>query len=108
MASPRCWRCKAALDLPALRPVGRSETCPECDSDLRVCRACAHFRASLGHCNEPTAEPPGDLERANFCQAFTLAPAPDPSGYASFDAAPAPDSAAAAKARLEALFKGSK
>jgi hypothetical protein len=53
--------------------VGRSETCPECDADIRACRSCAHWAASSRTCREPTAEVPADAERRNFCGVFSLA-----------------------------------
>jgi len=98
---PRCWQCNTILDLDVGRPIGRSETCPECDADLRACRMCAHWNQAQRTCREPTAEIPADAERRNFCQAFRLG-AP----VASDDAPAAPlDAVAAAKAKLEALFK---
>lgn len=90
------------------RPVGRTESCPECDADIRSCRGCAHFVPSQSTCNEPTAEPPADRERANFCSAYRLASYDDASS-ARTPAAASPSaglsSADAARARLEALFK---
>ena len=99
MASLRCWQCNAPLDLLAGVPVSRTESCPECDADIRSCRGCAYFDASNQTCNEPTAEPPSDRERANFCSAYHLATAPTERGTTS------PTSASdEAKRRLEALF----
>lgn len=83
------------------RPVGRTESCPECDADIRSCRGCAFFVPAHGLCHEPTAEPPQDKERANFCSAYRLAAAPDPES----PSAPATISADEAKRRLERLFK---
>ena len=80
--------------------MGRSETCPECDSDLRSCRACAYWDHAQRTCREPTAEVPADPERANFCSAYRLA-AP----ALEAPVAAAPDAAAEARRRLEALFK---
>jgi len=99
MASPRCWQCKSPLDLVPLRPVGRTESCPECDADIRSCRGCAYFDATLGLCGEPTAEPPADKDRANFCSAYRLAPPPE------VDATHLANSPQSAKRRLEDLFK---
>jgi len=99
---PRCWQCNTILDLVAGRPVGRGETCPECDADLRACRSCASWDTARAQCREPAAaaEVPADPTRANFCSFFRMAaPSTD-------EAAPAPlDAAAEAKRRLEALFK---
>jgi hypothetical protein len=99
MPSPRCWQCKAPLDLVAGRPIGRTESCPECDADLRVCRGCASFSSS-GTCDEPTAEQPADRERANFCGAFRLA-AHEPKAEVGHTTTPVED----ARSRLEALFR---
>ncbi|MCC6622697.1 MAG: hypothetical protein IT385_15650 [Deltaproteobacteria bacterium] len=97
---PRCWQCRTILDLVPGRPIGRSETCPECDADLRSCRACAHWDQAQRACREPTAEVPPDAERRNFCGAFQLA------GPTLEVDAPAPvDAAAEARKKLEALFK---
>lgn len=95
---PRCWQCRAILELVVGQPVGRSETCPECDADLRTCRSCAHWDQDTRTCREPTAELPPDPERRNFCGAFQL-------GSPLRAEAPIATSAAAeAKRRLEALF----
>lgn len=97
---PRCWKCRAVLDdLVAGKPVGRSESCPECDSDIRSCRACEYYDLPNRSCREPTGELPADHERGNFCSAYRLA-------MPAIDAAPAPklDAAAEARKKLEALF----
>jgi len=102
---PRCWQCRTILELDAGRPVGRSETCPECDADIRACRSCANWEASNRTCREPTAEVPADAERRNFCGAFQLA-APKTEEAAPKVEAASPDGRQLnAKERLEALFK---
>ena len=94
----RCWTCRTILDLDPGRPVGRSESCPECDADIRCCRGCGNWDEGSRTCREPTAEVPADAERRNFCGAFMLAlPKIE-------EAAPKLD-AMTAKQRLEALFK---
>lgn len=97
---PRCWQCRTILELELGRPVGRSETCPECDADLRSCRACAHWDNNLRLCREPTAEVPADAERRNFCGVYQLAGPPTES-----EPAVPKDAASEARRRLEALFK---
>lgn len=86
------------------RPVGRTESCPECDADIRACRGCASFKvvagSAAGTCDEPTAEQPADRERANFCGAFRLA-AFERDGSESSVRPGGED----ARSRLEALFK---
>ena len=99
---PRCWQCRAILELVVGQPVGRSETCPECDADIRTCRGCAHWDDAMRTCREPTAEVPADATRRNFCGAFQLG-AP----VIAEQALPA-DATAEAKRRLEALFSGKK
>lgn len=82
------------------RPVGRTESCPECDADIRACRGCASFSAA-GTCDEPTAEQPADRERTNFCGAFRLAAAPSERAVGGDGRVVADD----VRSRLEALFK---
>ncbi len=89
-----CWRCGAAID--AGRTVGRRDACLACGSDLRCCRNCAFFApAANNQCREPQAERQVDKERGNFCDWFALGGA----------GKPAADPAAAAKAKLDALFR---
>lgn len=53
---------------------GRSETCPQCRADLRVCVHCVHHDPRIAHqCRERRAEPVADKERANFCEFFEFA-----------------------------------
>ena len=50
---------------------GRSEACPTCRADLRVCRHCVHFDLRAAHqCRERRAEPVDDKALANFCEFF--------------------------------------
>lgn len=105
MKRARCWQCHEILELDVGRPVGRSETCPECDADIRACRSCSFWDNETRTCREPTAEVPADAERRNFCGSFALAaesPASSP-GFGAMGAALT--DAETAKARLEALFK---
>jgi len=95
---PRCWQCRTVLELDAGRPVGRSETCPECDADIRSCRSCGNWDNDNRTCREPTAELPPDAERRNFCGSFQLAAAKVEAVAPKLDAMNA-------KERLEALFK---
>jgi len=96
---PRCWRCRAILELDVGRPVPRSETCPECDADIRACKSCINWNHDFGTCREPSAEVPEDPEKQNFCSFFQLA-APK---VAEETAAPA-DARDDALKKLEALF----
>lgn len=53
--------------------VGRRDTCPHCDRDLRCCRQC-HFYdpGAYNECKEVSAERIVDKERANFCDYFLV------------------------------------
>ncbi len=92
----QCWRCGASLA--ALRlPIGRSEECSACRSQLHVCRLCkAYDQARPKQCREEDAEEVRDKERANFCDWFKPRPG-------AFDAAGAA-AESAAKSAIDALF----
>ena len=68
----RCFNCSAEICIDVDSGlVGRSETCPKCLSDLRVCRNCIYYdSSSYNECREPVAERVKDKERANFCDYF--------------------------------------
>jgi hypothetical protein len=94
-----CWKCGASLVQLDL-PVAREALCPACHSYLHVCRMCKLYNPRLAdRCEEPTAEHPHDLERANFCDYFD----PRPGARAKRDSAKAD----AARAGIDALFGGS-
>ena len=115
----QCWKCGAALGEPLL-PLPRTEACPQCGTDLHVCRMCTLYDTSVAKsCREPIAEEVRDKERASFCDYLELRPsahAPPDRGAADagrdalsalfgLDAEPSPgDPAAAAKRKLEDLF----
>jgi len=92
----QCWRCGASLA--GLRlPIGRSEECPSCHSQLHVCRLCkAYDRARPKQCREEDAEDVRDKERANFCDWFKPR-------TGAFDAVGAA-AEVAAKSAMDALF----
>jgi len=92
----QCWRCGASLA--ALRlPIGRTEECAACRSQLHVCRMCRSFdRARPKQCREDDAEEVRGKERANFCDWFKPRPG-------AFDAAGAA-AEAAAKSAADSLF----
>jgi hypothetical protein len=88
-----CWRCGTAID--ARQRVGRRDACPRCAADLHCCRNCGFHDPSMhNQCREPQAERQVDKERGNFCEWFSLGAA----------RAAGDDKAAAARARLEAMF----
>lgn len=92
-----CWNCATALH-EVLLPVSRHEYCPQCAEAVHCCRMCRHYAPRLAEqCAEDRAEPPTDRQSANFCEFFLpLLPSDGESGT---DGA-----AAAARARLDALF----
>ncbi len=86
-----CWKCGAALEALTL-PLRRLEECPQCRSELHVCRLCVDYDVRVAkHCREPTAEEVRDKEHANFCDHFK----PRPGAYTP------PDTAAVDRARAE-------
>jgi hypothetical protein len=92
-----CWRCGAPLD--ARLRVGRRDACLQCGADLHCCRNCRfHDRTMHNECREPQAERQVDKERGNFCDWFALGR----SGAAGHG------KAAAARAKLDAMFQGRK
>ena len=51
--------------------VGRSDTCPHCQHDLRCCKQCKFFDpGAYNECKEVMAERIVDKERSNFCDYF--------------------------------------
>lgn len=50
---------------------GRSESCHQCGSDLRVCLNCISYDARLAHqCKDRRAEPVAEKHVGNFCEWF--------------------------------------
>ncbi|MEQ8859766.1 MAG: hypothetical protein RIC56_14065 [Pseudomonadales bacterium] len=93
---PRCWNCDKPLDQ-LLVPVSRHEYCPHCAEAVHCCRSCVHFAPTLPEqCREDRADPPTDRTAANFCDFFALRRAAGATAGGG--------TAAAAQARLEALF----
>jgi hypothetical protein len=64
-----CHRCSRELQVPA--KVARTEGCPYCHSDLKVCLNCTlHDPGANNQCREPQAEWQTDKDKANFCEFF--------------------------------------
>jgi len=92
----QCWRCGASLADLRL-PIGRTEECRECRSQLHVCRMCLYYDPRVPkQCREEGAEEVRIKDRANFCDWFKPRPG-------AFDAAGAAADQAARSA-AEALF----
>lgn len=95
-----CWNCGVGLSATPL-PIGRHANCPACYAQLHCCKLCQHYDATRpAQCTEDRAEPPNNKEVANFCDWFT--PRHD-----AGDAARHNSTAAAARAKLDALFSTS-
>ncbi|MDJ0958368.1 MAG: hypothetical protein QNI91_15985 [Arenicellales bacterium] len=91
-----CWKCGASLETLSL-PLRRLDVCPECDSELHVCRMCRFFDPnSIDQCTQEDAEEVREKERANFCDYYK----PQPGAYQSRDTSQSD----AAKDKLNALF----
>ena len=72
-STPLCFNCGKPLDVPD-GPVGRGESCPNCGTDVRCCKNCAHYdERSYNECREPVAERVVDKDRSNFCDYYSLA-----------------------------------
>ena len=93
-----CHRCGVRVTLE--EPIPREAACAGCGQDLRCCRDCRHWDERYHNdCTETEAEPVAEKTRRNFCEYFAYSRAP----YAG--ARPAGERAAAARARLEELFR---
>ena len=93
----RCWSCGQPLAGVPL-PFGRRAECPHCEVSLHCCRQCEFYdRAVSKACRETSADEVVDKEQGNFCDFFR------PRGGLTAGADPA---AAAARAKLDALFRG--
>ncbi len=64
-----CWKCGTEYKLSG--SPGRSETCPECGSDLKVCLNCASYDPRVAQqCRDPRTDPVGEKHLANYCEYF--------------------------------------
>ncbi len=69
---PGCGKCGTQLDS-LFAQIGRTDTCPTCDAELRACIHCRHYDETVAkECKEPFAEVPQDKESANFCELFQI------------------------------------
>jgi hypothetical protein len=72
MQTRHCFKCGWEWKLSG--EPGRSDTCPTCGNDLRVCLSCVHYDRSVAHqCRERRADPVLDKDRSNFCEYFEMA-----------------------------------
>ena len=72
-----CWKCGANLkSVP--RPFSRFAECPECKTDLHVCRMCRYYDLRyVGQCSHDFADKVLVKDKSNFCSHFR----PDPNAY---------------------------
>ena len=64
-----CYNCGKEWSLDG-QP-GRSESCHNCNEDLRICLNCIFYDSSVAHqCKERRAEPIMEKNRSNFCEFF--------------------------------------
>ena len=64
-----CWKCGAEYKLSG--SPGRSETCPECGSDLKVCLNCVSYAPRAAQqCRDGRADPVAEKHLANYCEYF--------------------------------------
>jgi hypothetical protein len=67
-----CWKCGTEYKL-AGGP-GRSETCPTCQSDLKVCLNCVSYDARVAYqCRDRRADEVAEKHLANYCEYFDMA-----------------------------------
>ncbi len=74
--TPFCFHCKKPLsssDSSTLR-IQYRDTCPQCGSDLHVCRNCEFYDEGSHHeCRESSAEWVRNKEKGNVCEYFRIA-----------------------------------
>ena len=106
-----CQACGTELDYKPGDLVGRGDECPKCRVDLHACVHCVHYDPrAYNQCHEPQAERVDDRLKANFCEYFKIRSAPPGRGASGSNAPGAAtagptDRTAAARARLDSLFK---
>jgi hypothetical protein len=66
-----CWKCGTEYKLPGMP--GRSETCPKCGSDLKVCLNCVSYDSRVAQqCRDRRAEPVAEKHLATYCEYFEM------------------------------------
>ncbi len=91
-----CYKCGYSLASLSL-PLARLDECPQCRTELHVCRMCRHYdKTVVRACTEDDAPEIRDKEHANFCDYFK--PSPDAGDSAEWRREQQ------ARAQLDALF----
>lgn len=95
-----CHHCHR--EVPLLSALQRTDGCPHCYSDLKVCRNCRFFDPGASNqCREPQAEWCPEKDKANFCEFFEIpGPALGGPGQGGF-----PSSPERARSAFDALFR---
>jgi hypothetical protein len=66
-----CWKCGTEFKM-AGGP-GRSEACPRCGSDLKVCLNCVSYDPRVAQqCRDRRADPVAEKHLANYCEYFEM------------------------------------
>jgi hypothetical protein len=66
-----CWKCGEEYKLPGMP--GRSESCPRCGSDLKVCLNCISYDPRVAQqCRDRRADPVAEKHMANYCEYFEM------------------------------------
>ena len=64
-----CFRCGSAYAF--TDRIGRGDSCPRCDADLRCCMNCRHYSPNAhNQCNETQSEWVREKDRSNYCDYF--------------------------------------
>ncbi len=70
-ASRHCWKCGTEYKLNGTP--GRSETCFQCGSDLKVCLNCISYDPRVAQqCRDGRADPVAEKHLANYCEYFEM------------------------------------
>jgi hypothetical protein len=92
-----CHACRKEVVFKAR--VGRGDTCPHCEAELRCCLNCSFYDLHYANaCREPHADLVEEKDRANYCEYFSFNPEVKKQERAR----------QSARTELEALFKKKK
>jgi hypothetical protein len=90
-----CHQCRKPVNV--LKLIGRKDTCPFCNAELRCCLNCRFYDARVyNQCRESQAERVLEKDRSNFCEYFVYGE--------NISESDAPGQASA-KDKLESLFR---
>ena len=64
-----CWKCGTEYQLTG--SPGRSESCDNCGSDLKVCLNCVSYDPAVAYqCRDRRADPVAEKHLANYCEYY--------------------------------------